>query len=120
MAQSTTRVSFEQAGIRVEKVEAFEQLRPAFARIFSSQEVEKFFQLLQRKGVPIRDFDRVLNGRLLEQADAPLAKSGQTAKQWYESLPVSDQAQIRELYLTALENVDDSLRVQYRKIYRYY
>ena len=38
--------------------------------------MESFLRLLQRKGVPIRDFDRVLREKLLEQADPTLAQSG--------------------------------------------
>ena len=117
VTQSGNRAPFEQAGIRVEKLEAFEQLRSAFARVFASREVESFLKLLQRKGVPIRDFDRVLSEHLLEQLDARL---GTAAKQLYESLSLSDRAQIREFYLTALEDVDDSLRARYSKVYRYY
>ncbi len=119
MAQSQSREPFQQGGLRVEKLEAFEQLQSSLARIFASRDVEKFLGLLQRKGVPIRDFDRVLNERLLEQADAQLG-AGHKAKQLYESLAVSDQAQIREFYLTALEDVSDSLRAEYSKVYRYY
>ena len=120
MTQAATRVPFEQAGIRVEKLESFAQLQSALSRIFGDRAVENFLQLLQRKGVPIRDFDRVMNERLLEQSDAQLAGSGKTAKQWYESLTVSDQAQIREFYLTALEAIELPLREKYKKLYRYY
>jgi hypothetical protein len=112
------RPVFQQAGLRVEKLEEFEQLQSALRRVFSLQNVENFLRLLQRKGVPIRDFDRVLRERLMESVDATLAKSG--AKQLYEALSVSDQSQIRELYLTALEDVDLSLREKYNKLYRYY
>ena len=79
-----------------------------------------FLRLLQRKGVPIRDFERVLREKLLEQADASAGKSGKTAKQLYEALTVSDQAQMREFYLTALETVDLVLREKFNKLYRYY
>jgi hypothetical protein len=77
-------------------------------------------KLLQRKGVPIRDFDRVLREKLLEQADGGLSKSGRSAKQWYDALSVGDQAQVREFYLTALEAVGLSLREKFHQLYRYY
>jgi hypothetical protein len=38
----------------------------------------------------------------------------------YLALTVSDQAQIREFYLTALEAVDLGLREKFSKVYRYY
>src|SRR5271165_2100449 len=92
--QSDSRVAFQQAGLRVERLEEFEQLQSALRRIFGAQAVESFLRLLQRKGVPIRDFDRVMRERLLESADATLAK-GKSAKQLYDALSVSDQSQIR-------------------------
>src|ERR1039458_4941940 len=59
---------------------------------------EDFLRLLQRKGVPIRDFDRVLREKLLEGTDRQLAQDGKSAQQLYDALPVSDQAQVREFY----------------------
>ena len=120
MAQSGTRSPFQQAGIRVDKLDEFEQLRSATARLFAPDEVERFLRLLRRKGVPIRDFHRVLRENLLEQADATLAKSDNTAQRLYDALSVSDQAQMREFYLTALEAVAQPLREKYNKLYRYY
>ena len=114
------RVPFQQAGIRVEKLEEFEQLRSALVRVFAPGEVEKFLRLLERKNVPIRDFHRVLREKLLEQSDASLARSGKMAQQLYDALPVSDQAQMREFYLTTLEAVDQPLRERFNKLYRYY
>ncbi len=118
--QSEPRAAFQQAGLKVEKLEEFEQLQSAMKRVFAPQRVESFLRLLQRKGVPIRDFDRVLRERLLEAADPEASKVGKDAKQLYEALSVSDQAQVRELYLTALEEIELSLREKYSKLYRYY
>ena len=88
--------------------------------MFSPQSVEKFLRLLLRKGVPIRDFDRMLREKLLEQTDRELGKSGRSAQQWYDALSVGDQAQVREFYLTALEAVDLPLREKFKQLYRYY
>ena len=120
MDQSVERAPFQQAGIRVEKLDEFEQLRSAMTRIFASADVEKFLRLLQRKNVPIRDFHRLLREKLLEQSDAKLGRSGKTAQQLYDALPVSDQAQMREFYLTTLESVEAGLRNKFNKLYRYY
>jgi hypothetical protein len=118
--QSEPRPAFQQAGLKVEKLVEFEQLQSALNRVFDSHAVERFLRLLQRKGVPIRDFERVIRERLLEAADDGLAKGGKSAKQLYEALSVGDQAQIREQYLTALEDIDLPLREKYSKLYRYY
>ena len=120
MVDSNSRVPFQQAGIGIEKRAEHAQLQPALERVFSAAGIEKFLRLLQRKGVPIRDFDRVLREKLLEQADRTLSQSGRSAQQWYDALSVGDQAQVREYYLTALEAVDLPLREQFKQLYRYY
>jgi hypothetical protein len=120
MVQPISRARFEQAGIPVDRLEQFEQLRSAIARVFAPEAVEGFFRVLQRKRVPIRDFDRVLCEKLLERTDGTLAKSGSGAQQLYNALTVSDQSQVREFYLTALEAVDLPLREKFNKLYRYY
>jgi len=104
----------------VERLDEFEQLRSAMARVFAPGAVETFLRLLRRKGVPIRDFDRVLREKLLEQADRGLTQSGKTARQLYDAVTVSDQSQIREFYLTTLEAVELPLREKFNKLYRYY
>ena len=43
-----------------------------------------------------------------------------TRSKLYESLPVSDQAQMREFYLSKLETVDQALRHKFKKLYQYY
>jgi hypothetical protein len=120
MVQPLSRVPFEKAGIQVDKLEQFEQLRSAIERVFAPAGVEGFLKLLRRTGVPIRDFDRILREKLLERADSALAQSGSGAQQLYDALTVSDQAQMREFYLTALEAVDLPLREKFKKLYRYY
>jgi cyclophilin family peptidyl-prolyl cis-trans isomerase len=120
MTQTEERPAFQQAGIQIEKLDEYEQLHSALNRIFAPAAVEKFLRLLQRKGVPIRDFHRILREKLLEQADATLAKCGNSAQQIYDALTTSDQAQAREFYLTTLEAVDQPLREKFNKLYRYY
>ena len=120
MLQSEARVPFQRADIPVDKLEEFEQLRSALGRVFAPGAVEDFLRLLRRKGVPIRDFDRVLREKLVEQADGTLAQSGKTAQQLYDAVTVSDEAQIREFYFTTLEEVALPLREKYSKLYRYY
>ncbi len=120
MVEPGSRAPFQQPVIGVERQAEFAQLQSALDRVFSTGGVEGFLRLLQRKGVPIRDFDRVLSEKLLEQADRELGKSGRSAKQWYDALSVGDQAQVREFYLTALEAVDLPLREKFKQLYRYY
>jgi hypothetical protein len=43
-----------------------------------------------------------------------------SAWQLYQALPLSDQAQMREFYLSKLETVGIALRHKFKKLYQYY
>ena len=58
----------------------------------------------------------MLAQRVLED----FSEAGLNAQQLYQSLPVSDQAQVREFYLSRLEGVAVELRYKFRKLYQYY
>jgi hypothetical protein len=113
-------VSFEQAVIKVEKEKEFEALKGAITRVFSPERVEKFLKRVQSEGIRVRDWDKVTAQRVFERVDEGLKKSGTIARQLYDGLPLSDQAQMREFYLSKLEEVGQKLRTKYQKIYRYY
>jgi len=113
-------VTFEQAAIRIEKEKEFAELKDAIARILDSESVERFLRRLQKKGIRIRDIDLLLASGVLEDLDEPLAKSGKPARQWYQELSLSDQALLREFYLSKIEEVETGLRARFNKLYRYY
>jgi len=112
-------VGFEQAAIKVEREKKFTELKSAIERIFAPERVEQLLQRLHRKGIRIRDFDLALAGGFFEEVDEALAKS-RSARRLYESLTLSDQAQIREFYLAKIEEVDSALRHKFKKLYQYY
>ncbi|MBZ5648076.1 MAG: hypothetical protein LAN37_12740 [Acidobacteriia bacterium] len=114
MAQAT----FQQAGIPIEKGAEFEELKSGIQRVFSPAVVEQFFRKLESKGIRIREFEKVLDKKLLEQFDSQLKQKG--ARKLYDVLSVGDQGQMRELYLRTLEQVDDGLRTKFYKIYVMY
>jgi hypothetical protein len=109
-------VNFQQAAIKVEKAQEFSKLQAAVEHVFLPEKAESFLKQLDRKGIRVRDFDAVLAQRILESVREP----GLNARQLYEALPVSDQAQMREFYLSKLEGVDVALRHKFRKLYQYY
>jgi hypothetical protein len=111
-------VGYEQAAIKVEREKEFGALRDALRGVFAPERVERFLKRLNRKGIRIRDFELVVASGVLEQVDEYLAKSG--ARKLYEALPTSDRAQIREFYLSKIEEVDPALRAKFQKLYRYY
>jgi hypothetical protein len=109
-------VNFQQAAIKVEKAQEFARLQAAIERAFLPEKAEQFLKQLDRKGIRVRDFDAILAQQVLES----FGESGLNARQLYESLPVSDQAQTREFYLSKLETVDQALRHKFKKLYQYY
>ena len=114
------RVAFERAVIAVEKEREFGELKAAIERVFTASSVEKFLKRLENRALRIRDFDGVLEKRSIEDVDGSLKQSGTTAKTLYQGLTVSDQGQMREFYLSRIEQVDAPLRHRFRKLYQYY
>jgi hypothetical protein len=109
--------SFEQAAIKIEKRQEFAKLQAAIEQAFLPAKAERFLKQLDRKGIRVRDFDAILAQRILEGV---VEESELNARHLYESLPVSDQAQMREFYLSKLEGVDVALRHKFKKLYQYY
>ena len=114
-------MAFEQAAIKIEKQQEFSKLQAAVEQAFLSEKVERFLKQLDRKGIRVREFDAVLAARVLEDAVAgSAASSGLSAWQLYQELPLTDQAQMREFYLSKLETVGIELRHKFKKLYQYY
>ena len=109
-------MAFEQAAIKVQKTQEFARLQGAIEHAFLPGKVERFLKQLDRKGIRVRDFDALLAQRVLEG----IGEAGLDALQLYQSLALSDQAQMREFYLSKIEKVDTALRHKFRKLYQYY
>ena len=107
-------VAFEQAAIKVEKAQEYSRLQAAVEQAFLPAKVEQFLRQMDRKGIRIRDFDGVIAQRVLD------ADKAQNSQQLYQSLTLSDQALLREFYLSKIEEVDTALRHRFKKIYQYY
>jgi|SRR5579871_1664962 len=109
-------MAFEQATIKIENAQEFARLQAALEQAFLPEHTERFLKQMDRKGIRIRNFDGVLAERVLEG----FAEAGLNAQQLYQSLPLSDQGQMREFYLSKLEGVDIALRHKFKKLYQYY
>jgi hypothetical protein len=109
-------VAFEKAAIKIENAQEYAKLQGAIEQAFLPDKVEQFLKQLDRKGIRIRNVDAVLAQKVLERFGEP----GLNAQQLYQALPLSDQAQMRELYLSKLEGVDTALRHKFKKLYQYY
>ena len=111
-------MAFEQATIKVEKEKEFGELKAAISRAFVPARVEQYLKRVAKTGLRIRDFDSVLAKDVLKQVGA--LEKGQSAKALYEALTLTDQAQMKEFYLSKIEEVGPELRAKYQKIYQYY
>ena len=108
---------FEPGIIKVEKEREFGDLKAAMEKAFAADRVTKYLKELSSRKIRARDMDAVFAADAIDRATGD--KAG-TARSLYSSLPVSDQAQIREFYLSKIEEVDPGLRAKFHKLYQYY
>jgi hypothetical protein len=109
-------MSFVQATIGVVKQREFDDLKVAIEQALAGERVVKFLKTLNSHNIRVRSLDKILTASVLEQAAG--SKAG-AARALYESLPVSDQAQVREFYLSKIEEVEPALRAKFHKVYQY-
>jgi hypothetical protein len=110
-------MKFEPGVIKVEKDREYGELKAAIEKAFSAERVAKYLKGLDSRKIRVRDLDKVFADDAIDVAAGD--KSG-TARSLHSSLPVSDQAQIREFYLSKIEEVDSALRAKFHKLYQYY
>jgi hypothetical protein len=111
---------FEQAPVKVEREKEFEELKGAIRRALAPETVGQFLERMRSNGLRIRDLEGVLAKRVLEKLDKTWEKSAASGQDLYQSLPASDQGQMREFYLSQVEEVKPELRTKFQKLYRYY
>ncbi len=106
---------FQQAGIGIENRQAFEELRSRIDRALGPA-AERFLKSLSARRIRIREFEALLAQGLLQAAvqDASQARD----EELYRALALSDQGQMREYYLTAIEQVPNELRSKFNALYR--
>ena len=110
-------MAFVQAAIKVENEQAFGELKSAIGQAFTADRITKFLKKLSGQNIRIRDWDAILAAGTIDViAETKLG----AARSIYESLTVSDQGQMRELYLSKIEDVEPALRARFSKLYRYY
>ena len=108
---------FEQGVIKVEREREFGDLKAAIEKVFAADRVAKYLKELDSRKIRVRDLDAVFAADAIDRAAGD--KAG-TARSLYGALPVSDQAQMREFYLSKIEEVDSTLRAKFHKLYQYY
>ena len=110
-------VKFGQGPMKVEKEREFGDLKAAIEKTFALDRVAKYLKGLESRGIRVRDVEAVFAKDVIDRATGD--KAG-TARTLHSALPVSDQAQVRELYLSKIEEVDAALRAKFHKLYQYY
>jgi hypothetical protein len=105
-----TTALYERPAMDIVDATTFAEVKQAIANAFAPASVEKFLTSVERSGVRIRNFEKLLNG----------GKLGKAAAAQYAKLSNGDQGQIREFYLASVEKVELKLRDKHFKIYAYY
>ena len=109
-------MGFEQATIKVVNEREFEELKRSIEQVFAADRIVKYLKALAGRGVRARDVDAILAANAI---DAAAGNKAGTARGLYQALPVSDQAQVREFYLSKVEEVDPALRAKFHRVYQY-
>ena len=108
---------FEQGTLKVEKEREFGDLKAAVEKAFAADRVTKYLKELDSRKIRVRNLDTIF---AVDAIDRAAGGNAGTARSLYSSLPVSDQAQVREFYLSKVEEVDPALRAKFHKLYQYY
>jgi hypothetical protein len=110
-------MAFEQATIKVEKAREYAELKAALEQVFAAGRITEYLKRLNSQNIRIRDWDAILAAGTI---DAISGAGFGTARTLYQALTVSDQAQMREIYLFKIEEVEPALRAKFSKLYQYY
>jgi hypothetical protein len=109
-------VDFVQATIKVVDDAGFGELKGFIEGVFSGDRTAKYLKALDNRRIRVRDLHAIFAANVIDEVAG--SKAG-TARALYESLPVSDQGQMREFYLSKIEEVDQALRAKFHKLYQY-
>jgi len=106
-------MAFERAEIPVVNAGSFTTLKSAIEDAFQQNNVERILKSLDSEDVQIRNVEKVIAVHLRSE------KLEGAAWMLYSQLSLSDQGQIREYYLTKVEELPPELRRKYKKLFRY-
>jgi hypothetical protein len=107
-------MAFEQAKLAVGNEAAFAEWTAMLEHAFSPANVERLLKSVERKGLRARQFEQVRDAGLLDAF-----RGGKSASELWQQLPVADQGQVRERYLTKVEEVAPEVRGKFARLYQY-
>jgi hypothetical protein len=85
-------------------------IKTSLESVFSSPRMAGFLSRVQRAKLRVRDFEGLLKRGLL----------GADTAATYQALCDSDRGQVREFYLSLVEQAPQALRTRFLKVYAYY
>jgi hypothetical protein len=101
---------FEQPVLEVQDAPSYEAVHSSMQAVLASASASRFLKQVEKHRLRVRDFESVLANGLL----------GQEAIAAYGRLGNLDRGQIREQYLSLIEQVAPELRARHLKVYAYY
>jgi hypothetical protein len=107
-------MAFVQAKIAVGNEQAFGECKGVLESAFRAANVAGFLKSVGKKGLRVRQFEQVRDAGLLDRF-----RGGKSVTELWNALPPSDQGQVRELYLTRLEEVAPEVRQKFATLYQY-
>jgi hypothetical protein len=107
-------MTFTQAKLAVGNEVAFAEAKALLESVFSAANVEKFLKSVSKQGLKVRQFEEVRDAGLLDRY-----RGGKSVIELWNELTGADQGQVREMYLTKLEEVAPALRQKFLKLYQY-
>ena len=107
-------MTFQQAGIAIQSTE-FEKLKSLINTALGASKVDKMMKAIESHGLLVRQIEEILNQGLLNE----VVRDADPALELYKKMPASDQGQLREFYLTRIEELDVAVRRKHQKVYRY-
>jgi hypothetical protein len=107
-------MAFTQAKLAIGNEPAFREFTAVLEQVFSAANVERFLKSVGKKGLRVRQFEQVCDAGLLDAYHG-----GKSVPELWQQITVADQSQVREQYLTKLEEVTPEVRQKFAKLYQY-
>ena len=82
--------------------------------------MESFLKQVRSNNLRVRERRWSVGEAVARKSGRSLGEVGKDGAGLYQALTVSDQAQMREFYLSKVEEVDAALRTKFQKLYQYY
>jgi len=107
-------MAYEQAKLAVGNEVAFAEAKTLLESAFSAANVERFLKSVSKNSLRVRQFEEVRDAGLLDRY-----RGGKSVVELWNELTGADQGQVREMYLTKLEEVEPAMRKKFAKLYQY-